>query len=127
MIKNLNKIISILLVIILAVTFYLSFYGINTKSFNNRIKSEILKINKTANVELKSVKFLLDPLNLSINIKTLEPELFINNRKLELEFINTNISLKSFINKEFLIDKLQISTKAIELKDLVLMARSLNN
>jgi len=127
MIKTLIKTITILFVIIFAVIIYLSFYGISTKSFNNEIKSQILNINKTINLELKSVRFLLEPLNLSINIKTFEPELFIKGRKLELEFIKTNISLKSFINKEFLIDDLQISTKRIELKDLTSLARSLSN
>ena len=127
MIKSLIKIITILFVIILAVIIYLSFYGINTKSFNNQIKSRILDINKTVNLELKSVRLSLEPLNLSINIKTFDPELFIKERKLEFEFIKANISLKSFINKKFLIDDLQISTKRIELKDLTFLARSLSN
>ena len=127
MIKSLIKIITILFVIILAVIIYLSFYGINTKSFNNQIKSRILDINKTVNLELKSVRLSLEPLNLSINIKTFDPELFIKEHKLEFEFIKANISLKSFINKKFLIDDLQISTKRIELKDLTFLARSLSN
>ena len=127
MIKSLIKIITILFVIILAVIIYLSFYGINTKSFNNQIKSQILNINKTVNLELKSVRLSLEPLNLSINIKTFDPELFIKERKLEFEFIKANISLKSFINKKFLIDDLEISTKRIELKDLTFLARSLSN
>ena len=127
MIKRLIKILLILIIIITIIIAYLSSFGISTQSFNNKIKSEILNINKSVTLEIKSVKLLLDPLNLSINIKTFSPEVFINNSKLELDFIKTNISLKSFINKEFSIDDLQISTKTIMVKDLVLLARSFKN
>ena len=64
---------------------------------------------------------------LSINVKTFSPEIFINNNKLELEYIKTNISLKSFINKDFSVDDLQVSTKAIRLNDIVLLVRSFKN
>ena len=48
--------------------------------------------------------------------------------KLELESINTNISLKAFINNEFSINDLEISTqKNSKLKDLILLARSFKN
>ena len=87
--------------------------------FNDKIKSEILKINRKLNLELKNVKFLLRLSDFTINIKTLEPNLFFDDNKLELENIKTNISLKSFFNKEFSIDDLQVSTKAIKLKDIV--------
>ena len=47
--------------------------------------------------------------------------------ELKLEHIKTNISLKSFINKDFSIDDLQIFTKEINLNDLVQLTRSFNN
>ena len=127
MIKGLIKTISVLFVIIIIIIFYLSFFGINTKSLNGIIKSEVKNLNKKINLELKSVKLLLDISNFSINIKTYGPEVFVKNNKLELEFIKTNIPLKSFINKEFSVDDLQISTKAIEIKDLIILIRSFKN
>ena len=127
MTKKLIKILLPFIILLFFITSYLSFFGLNTEKFNNKIKNEILKINKKVNIELKSVKFLLNPFNLSINIKTLEPDVFFENRQLKLEYIKTNISLKSFINKEFSIDDLQISTKAIKLNDIILLARSFKN
>ena len=127
MIKRLIKFISLLIIIIIIITAYLSYFGINTTKLNNKIKSEVLKINKEVNLELKSVKLLLNLTNLSLSVKTLEPEIFFKNSRLKLEQIKTNISLKSFINKDFSIDYLQISTKENNLNDLVMLARSFTN
>ncbi len=127
MIKKLIKFLLFLIIITIIIIAYLSFFGINTKKFNDKIKTEVLNINKKVNLELKSVKFLLNLKNLSINVKTFSPLLVINDNKLEFERIKTNISLKSFLNKEFSIEDLQISTKTIELNDLVLLARSFKN
>jgi hypothetical protein len=127
MIKKLIKFISLLSIIIIIITTYLSYFGINTTKLNNKIKSEVLKINKEVNLELKSVKLLLNITNLSLSIKTHKPEIFFKNSRLKLEEIKTNISLKSFINKDFSIDDLQISTKEINLNDLVLLTRSFKN
>ena len=127
MIKKIIKFSLFLVIIAITLIVYLSFFGVSTKRLNNQIKSEVLNINKSVNLELKSVKLLLNPLNLTINVKTFEPKILINNNKLELEYIKTNISLKSLINKKFLIDDLQISTKAIKVNDLILLVRSFKN
>ena len=127
MIKKLIKFISLLIIIIIIIIAYLSYFGVNTSKLNNKIESEILKFNTNANLELKSVKLLLNLNNLSLNVQTLEPEILFKNSRLKLEHIKTNISLKSFINKDFSIDDLQISTKEINLNDLVQLTRSFKN
>jgi len=127
MIKKLIKFISLLIIIIIIIIAYLSYFGVNTSKLNNKIESEILKFNTNANLELKSVKLLLNLTNLSLNVQTLEPEILFKNSRLKLEHIKTNISLKSFINKDFSIDDLQISTKEINLNDLVQLTRSFKN
>ena len=124
MIKILTKILIILLSFVVFVILYLTFFGINTKQLNNHINSQVLNINPAANLELKKVKILLNPKNLTINLKTFGPKIVIDGNKLEIESIKTNVSLKSLINKEFSIDNLKISTKLIQLKDLILLARS---
>ena len=127
MIKKITKYLLFLILISFIIISYLSFFVINTNKFNDRIKSKILDKNSKINLKLKSVEFLLDPFNFSINIKSQDPEILINNSKLELEYIKTKISLKSFIYKDFSISDLKISTKKINLKDLILMVRSFKN
>ena len=127
MIKRLIKFISSIIVIISIITAYLSYFGITTTKFNNKIRSEVLKFNKEANLELKSIKLLLNLNNLSLNIQTFEPKILLKNGRLELEYIKTNISLKSFINQDFSIDDLQVATKEINLNDLILLTRTFKN
>ena len=127
MIKKLIKFLLTLIVIFVLGISYLSFFGIDTPRFNEKIKTEIVKINKEINIELKTVKFLLNPFDLSVNIKTTAPKVIVQDNELKLEFIKTNISLKAFINNSFSIDDLQVSTKAIELSDFINFIRLLKN
>ena len=127
MIKLIFKTSIIIIIIIVSIILYLSFFGINTSNFNDKIKNEIQNINKNVNLELNTVKLLLNLSDFSINIKTFGPKIKIDNRRLELESITTNVSIKSFLKDDFSIDDLQISTKTINLKDLVLLARSIKN
>ena len=123
MTKKIINLLLLLLVLILII-FYLSFFGLKTDKFNDKIQSEISNINKKVNLELKDITILLSPRSLSINIKTSEPVINFNNQQLKLEYIKTNISIKSLIYNNFSIDDLQISTKAIKLKNLVSLVRS---
>lgn len=127
MIKIISKSLISLVIIFSLIVFYLSFFGINTKKFNNKIKEEVLIINKKINLELNNINLLLNPFNLSINATTQNPRILLNGNYLNFKSIKTNISLKSFINKEFSIDDLNISTKVIKLNDLVSLARSFRN
>jgi hypothetical protein len=127
MIKKLIKILSIILLFILLIIFYLSLVGVKTKKFNERITNKVSKINKKIKLDLRDVKFLLDPYNYRVNIITKDPTIFLGDSKLELKKIKTNISLKTLIFNEFSVDDLQISTKLIKLEDLILLARSFKN
>ena len=127
MTKRLIKFLIYLIIILILAIAYLSVFGISTTKFNKKIKAEILNINKKVNLELKTVNLLLDPLNFSINIKTLAPAIIVENNQIKLESVKTNISLKSLIKNQFTIDDLKISTKAIKLNDLILLVRSFKN
>jgi hypothetical protein len=127
MIKKLFKVSLFFIIIITIIISYLSFFGFKTEKFNKLIKDKIVSIDNKINLELKSVKFLLNPLNFSISVKTLDPEILIKNNRLKLEYIETRISLKSFVNKKFSIDDLQISTKDNKLRDIIASAKSFQN
>ena len=127
MIKKLFKVSLFFIIIITIIISYLSFFGFKTEKFNKLIKDKIVSIDNKINLELKSVKFLLNPLNFSISVKTLYPEILIKNNRLKLEYIETRISLKSFVNKKFSIDDLQISTKDNKLRDIIASAKSFQN
>ena len=118
-----------ILIIFLIISFlvmYLSLIGLETNKFNNQIEKKIKNISKDIEIELKDVKLVLDPFNLQFNSKTFAPKIKSKNQILELESIETQISLSSIFKDSFLLKNLDISTKAIEIKKLVSFIRSIN-
>ena len=122
--KTILKIISLFLFVIILFGIYLSIFGVETTKFNKQIQDKIKKIDRNLNLELKKVKLVLNPLDLNLSAKTIGPKIIIQNKFLELENIETHISLKSLINDEFLIEQVEISTKSIEISELISFARS---
>jgi len=127
MIKKIVKFLLIALLILVLLIFYLSFFGIKTDKFNNQITNNILKINKKINITLSDVKYLLNPYNFTINIKTKNPQILLEGRSLGIKDIQTNVDLKSLINNQFSIDTLQFRTKEIKLNDLIASVRIFKN
>ena len=127
MIKRITKILlTVFLILIIAIS-YLSVFGIKTDKFNSQINNNILKINKKINLTLNDVKYLLNPLNFTINIKTKNPQILLEDIILGIKDIRTNISLKSLINHQFSINHLEFNTKEIKLNDIIALGRVFNN
>tara|TARA_B100000767_G_scaffold273362_1_gene303234 strand:+ start:43 stop:2241 length:2199 start_codon:yes stop_codon:yes gene_type:complete len=127
MIKKIIKVLLIIFLILALAILYLSIFGIKTDKFNNQISNNILKINKKINLSLKDVKYLLNPLNFTIDIKTKNPKILLENRSLGIKEIKTNVALKSLINGQFSIDFLQFEIKEIKLNDIIVLGRGLQN
>ena len=105
---------------------YLTFVGVETDRFNKQIYNKIDSLNKDIRIDLKSIKLVLDPLNLNFNVKTLGPKIISKNKEIELESIKTQISLYSIFKNNFSPTKIEISTKSLEIKKLISFIRSLN-
>ena len=127
MIKKIIKILLIILLILVLIIFYLSIFGIKTDKFNNQINNNILKINKKINLNLSNVNYLLNPYNFTINIKTKNSKIILQDRSFGIKNIQTNIALKSLINNQFLIDDLQIMINETKLNDIIALARVFQN
>ena len=110
---------TILLTLILILIFYSSLIGFETQRFNNQILKNINKINKDLIIELQKIKIVLDPLNFKLNIRTLAPKLKNKDGIIELEYIKTQIPLRLLFSKNFLIKDLEISTKALEIQEIL--------
>ncbi len=123
MIKFIYRFTIVILTIFLLTVIYLSIVGINTDRFNNQISKQIKNINKDLDVELKQVNIVLDPFNFEILLKTLGTDFKYMNNIIELERIKTNISIKSFVSNQFSLKKINISTKSIEIKNLISFIR----
>jgi hypothetical protein len=127
MIKKIIKILLITLFILIIAIFYLSIFGLKTDKFNNQITNNVLRINKNIDINLSDISYLLNPYNLTVSVKTKNPQIIFEGSNLGIKNIQTNIALKSLINDQFLIDDLKIKTKEIKLNDIITLVRSFQN
>ena len=118
--------ISILIIFLILVT-YLTTIGIETDRFNNQIESKIKNIDEKIEVELKKIKFVLDPFKFKINAKTFGSKFKNENGIVEIESLKTQLSLKTLIKNEFSIENLEVSTKSLEINKFISFIRSFQN
>jgi hypothetical protein len=125
--KKIIRYTSIVLGIFVLLITYLSTVGIETEKFNNQIQNLVKQKNNKFDVSLKKIKLTLDPLNFKVNAKTIDAKITFNNKPIELEYIQTQISLNSLIKNQLVASQIEISTKPILLKNFVSFIRSINN
>ena len=113
------KIILISILFVFAFTGYFSFVGIKTNKFNTQIKNKLINTNKDFDIELDQINLKLNPVELKLNVKILGSNIIYKSKVLETESIKTEISIISFFKNEFLIQNLDISTKPVDIKDLI--------
>jgi hypothetical protein len=127
MIKNLIKFFFFLLLLLLLLAGYLSYFGVETEKFNKLIIDEIEKKNSKLKIKLNSVNILLNLKDFSVNLKTTEPKITIDKKKIELNEIKTNFSIKSLFKKDYFIDDVKILTNEIKVKDIIAISRLYKN
>src|SRR5210317_1947767 len=125
--KKITTYTSIVLGIFVLLKTYLSTVGIKTEKFNNQIQNIVKKKNNKFNISLKKIKLTLDLLNFKVNAKTIDAKILFNKKPIELEYIQTHISLNSLIKNQLVASQIEISTKPILLKNFVSFMRSINN
>ncbi len=119
MIRKFINFLGLFLILLFFSSIYLSYFGIETKKFNQLIKDQILKKDRNININLNKVKIILDIKSFSLNIKTIKPEILYKNNKIKLNSISSNFSLNSFFNKKIYIDDLNIKTEETKIKDII--------
>ena len=127
MIKTIFKFLFYFLVIIGIGIIYLSYFGVETKRFNQLIENQITKKNQEINLKLKSVKFVLNLNNLTVGLKSENPIIVFEDKKINLKRIKTNFSIISFLKKEFSVINLFIETNENKLKDIISLIRIYQN
>ena len=127
MIKKTIKYLLYFLILITIGVIYLSYFGIETKRFNQLIRDKISDTTKKIDIELQEVKIVLNLNNFSIGLKTYDLDIIFKDKKIKLKKIGTNFSIKSFFQKEFTIKNVSITTKENNCKDIISLARIYQN
>ena len=125
--KIIYKTLISLIIFLLIVIVYLSTIGIKTDKFNSKIISQIKKINPGIEIKIKDVSATLDLLSFGINAKTIGTDLIYRDKIIKIENIKSKLSIRSFLNDNFALTEISISTKSLVIKDLISFVRLFNN
>ena len=106
---------------------YLSIVGVKTNKFNKQISNQIRKIDNNLDINLNELSIVLKPLTFEVNIKLFEADLLYKEKKIETENIKANISFNNISKRKFLFKNIKVTTKSIEIKNLVSIVRLFKN
>ena len=79
---------------------YLTFFGHETDKFNKIIKSEINKSNLNIFLNFEKISIKLDPINLNLFIKFINPNLNYLKTDIPLTLLKTNVNLEFLTKKK---------------------------
>ena len=127
MVKKLSQLVLLLILLLISFLFYLSVFGLETKRFNDDIKSTISSKYKNIELELNSVKIFFNFKELNFFINSKNPSIVFNKNKLSFKDVSTHISAKSIINQEFNLNDIKIVTKKNNIKDLIELLKNFKN
>ena len=127
MVKNIIKYFGYFIAILVIIIMYLSYFGIETKRFNELIKDRVEQTNQNIDIELEKVKILLSPTSLNVSLETLETKILFENKKINLKKVGINLSIRSFLSRQFAIESLKIITKDNSAKNILSLIRLYKN
>ena len=110
-----RKIISIIIIsiitILVAILIFLTTAGIKTDNFNSLINEKVKEIDPKIKLKLNQVNFKLNPSNFEFEIFTLDPQILINEKNIDLEIIKFDLNIFDYISNKNPISEISIISK----------------
>ena len=110
-----RKIISIIIIsiitILVAILIFLTTTGIKTDNFNSLINEKVKEIDPKIKLKLNQVNFKLNPSNFEFEIFTLDPQIAINEKNIDLENIKFDLNIFDYLNNKNPISEISIISK----------------
>ena len=116
--KALLILITSLVVVLFFIIFILSTTGYETEKFNKIITDKIVEQNNKVSLELKKIKFKFDLKNFSLFLETKDPKLEYQSINIPLKLVKVYLDFTSLIKSKTKIDKMDISSKEINIDEL---------
>ncbi len=111
---------------ILLLVSYLTFFGHETDKFNKIIKSEINKSNLNISLNFDKISIKLDPINLNLFVKFINPKLNYLKTDIPLTILKTNINLEFLTKKNIVINDISLSTKYLYFNEIKPLFKKVN-
>jgi len=112
------RLFSLLLITIVLLIIYLSYFGIKTDKFNDLIKNKANELNQYVKLEFQKTKIHLDLTELNLIVKLYNPQILIKNSEIDLLKLDLFLSLKSFFSSDFLLKRAEVAFIENDIKDL---------
>ena len=103
--KFFSRFLLLLLITVVSLIIYLSYFGINTDKFDDLIKNKANEVNQNVKLEFQKTKIHLNIKELNLVVKLQNPKVLIRGNEIDLSKLDLFLSLKSFFSSDFLIKK----------------------
>ena len=108
----------IVIISVVPVIIFLSYFGVETDRFDGLIKNRANEVNRYIKLEFKKTKIHLNLNELNLAIKLQNPKILIKNHEIDLSKLNLFLSLKSYFSSDFLLKRAEVSFAENDIKDL---------
>ena len=106
--------ISIIFFLIIFLLAVLSTIGIETNKFNKLISEKVL-VGRNVNLKLLTVKFKLDPKELSLFLETRDPKINYQDLYIPVQNIKVYLDFLSLLKSDLIIKKININLKELDI------------
>ena len=113
-----SRFLLLLLITVVSLIIYLSYFGISTDKFDDLIKNKANEVNKYVKLEFQKTKIYLNFKELNLVVKLQNPKVLIKSKEIDLSKLDLFLSLKSFFNSDFLLKRAEIAFARNDIKDL---------
>ena len=116
--KFLLRFFFIIVITLISLVIFLSYFGLETERFNDLIKNKTNEVNQYVKLDFRNTKIHLNPTEFNLVIKLQNPKILIRNNKINLLKIDLFLALKSFITSDFLLQRSEVAFAKNDIKDL---------
>ena len=108
----------LVVIILVSITIFLSYFGIETNKFDGLIKNKANEANKYVKLGFQNTKIYLNPTELNLEVKLQNPKILFKEDEVILSRLDLFLPLKSFFTSDFLLKRAEISFVENDIKDL---------
>ena len=123
MFKFLLKFFSVILIVIISIIIFLSYFGLETNKFDSLIKNKANEVNKNVKLDFYKTKIHLNLKELNLVLKLQNPKVLIKKNEINLSKLDLFLSIKSFISSDFLLKRAEVAFIKNDIKDLTKITR----
>ena len=106
------------LLLVISIIIFLSYFGVETDKFDKLIKTKANEVNKYVQLDFKKTKIHLNPAELNFVVRLQDPKILVKGNQIILSRLDLFLALKSFFTSDFLLERSEVAFVKNDIKDL---------